>query len=67
MAKHLTITYGDAVLYDDTPEHLSWTETDGGGISIKAGPKPEPKRMPPELAELVQRGLQQAKARAGGA
>lgn len=36
MSKRLTITYGDAVLYDETPEDFSWREH-AGRVEIGAG------------------------------
>lgn len=34
--KRLTITYGDAVLYDDSPETVQWSEANGR-IRVEAG------------------------------
>lgn len=43
MSKRLTVTYGDAVLYDDEPEQFQWSETNAGAITLKAGPvQPNP-------------------------
>jgi hypothetical protein len=36
MNKRLTITYGDAKLYDEIPEHFNWDEG-GGSIRLQAG------------------------------
>lgn len=39
MSKHLKITYGDSVLYDEVPEHFKWEEANGS-ITIEAGAPP---------------------------
>lgn len=39
MTKRLMVTYGDAVLYDDEPAKVTFSETATGAFELKAGPE----------------------------